>query len=173
MEAIGFNVTHLYGLTETYGPATVCIPQDDWPDLALQERSGRMARQGVHYVTLDDAQVMHSDSMDAIANDGSTIGELMIRGNTVMKGYLKNPQATKEAFAGGWFHTGDLGVQHADGYIEIKDRAKDIIITGGENVSTLEVEETLYRHPAILEACLLYTSPSPRDLSTSRMPSSA
>jgi len=90
-----------------------------------------MARQGVHYVTLDDAQVMHSDSMDAIANDGSTIGELMIRGNTVMKGYLKNPQATKEAFAGGWFHTGDLGVQHADGYIEIKDRAKDIIVTGG------------------------------------------
>ena len=155
MEAIGFNVTHLYGLTETYGPATVCIPQDDWPELALQERSGRMARQGVHYVTLDDAQVMHSDSMDAIANDGSTIGELMIRGNTVMKGYLKNPQATKEAFAGGWFHTGDLGVQHADGYIEIKDRAKDIIVTGGENVSTLEVEETLYRHPAILEAAVV------------------
>ena len=155
MEAIGFNVTHLYGLTETYGPATVCIPQDDWPELALQERSGRMARQGVHYVTLDDAQVMHSDSMDAIANDGSTIGELMIRGNTVMKGYLKNPQATKEAFAGGWFHTGDLGVQHADGYIEIKDRAKDIIISGGENVSTLEVEETLYRHPAILEAAVV------------------
>ena len=155
MEAIGFNVTHLYGLTETYGPATVCIPQDDWPELALQERSGRMARQGVHYVTLDDAQVMHSDTLDAIANDGSTIGELMIRGNTVMKGYLKNPQATKEAFAGGWFHTGDLGVQHADGYIEIKDRAKDIIITGGENVSTLEVEETLYRHPAILEAAVV------------------
>ena len=114
-----------------------------------------MARQGVHYVTLDDAQVMHSDTLDAIANDGSTIGELMIRGNTVMKGYLKNPQATKEAFAGGWFHTGDLGVQHADGYIEIKDRAKDIIITGGENVSTLEVEETLYRHPAILEAAVV------------------
>jgi len=155
MEAIGFNVTHLYGLTETYGPATVCIPQDDWPELALQERSGRMARQGVHYLTLDDAQIMQSESMDIIPNDGTTIGELMIRGNTVMKGYLKNPEATKEAFAGGWFHTGDLGVQHPDGYIEIKDRAKDIIITGGENVSTLEIEETLYRHPAILEAAVV------------------
>ncbi len=155
MEAIGFNVTHLYGLTETYGPATVCIPQDDWPELELQARSGRMARQGVHYVTLDDAQIKQSDSMEDTPNDGNTIGELMIRGNTVMKGYLKNPKATEEAFAGGWFHTGDLGVQHADGYIEIKDRAKDIIITGGENVSTLEVEETLYRHPAILEAAVV------------------
>jgi fatty-acyl-CoA synthase len=155
MEAIGFVVTHLYGLTETYGPATVCIPQDDWPELELQQRSGRMARQGVHYVTLEDAAIINSASMEKTPNDGLTIGELMIRGNTVMKGYLKNPDATDEAFAGGWFHTGDLGVQHPDGYIEIKDRAKDIIISGGENVSTLEVEEVLYRHPAVMEAAVV------------------
>jgi len=155
MEAIGFNVTHAYGLTETYGPATVCIPQDDWSELELQQRSARIARQGVHYVTLEDARVMNADTMQAVPADGETIGELMIRGNTVMKGYLKNHAATEEAFAGGWFHSGDLGVQHPDGYIEIKDRAKDIIISGGENVSTLEVEEVLYRHPAILEAAVV------------------
>ncbi|NND92407.1 MAG: acyl-CoA synthetase [Granulosicoccus sp.] len=155
MEAIGFNVTHLYGLTETYGPATVCIPQDDWPTLAPEQRSARMARQGVHYITLEDAAIMQAESMNAVPHDASSIGELMIRGNTVMKGYLKNPEATRSAFAGGWFHTGDLGVQHADGYIEIKDRAKDIIITGGENVSTLEIEEVLYRHPAVLEAAVV------------------
>jgi len=155
MEAIGFNVTHLYGLTETYGPATVCIPQSDWDDLAIEERSGRMARQGVHYLTLDGATVMNSDTMTRVPNDGQTLGELMIRGNTVMKGYLKNPTATRDAFAGGWFHTGDLGVQHEDGYIEVKDRAKDIIISGGENISTLEVEESLYRHPAVLEAAVV------------------
>lgn len=155
MEAIGFNVTHLYGLTETYGPATVCVPQDDWPTLALEERSGRMARQGVHYLTLDNACVMNADTMEPVPRDAQTLGELMIRGNTVMKGYLKNTEATNEAFAGGWFHTGDLGVQHPDGYIEIKDRAKDIIISGGENISTLEVEESLYRHPAVLEAAVV------------------
>ena len=155
MEAIGFNVTHLYGLTETYGPATVCVPQDDWPTLALEDRSARMARQGVHYVTLDGAAVMNTDTMQPVPQDGATLGELMIRGNTVMKGYLKNENATNDAFSGGWFHTGDLGVQHADGYIEIKDRAKDIIISGGENISTLEVEESLYRHPAVLEAAVV------------------
>ena len=155
MEAIGFNVTHLYGLTETYGPATVCIAQDDWPELGLQQRSARMARQGVHYLTLEDAVIIDADTMQPVPRDGNTIGELMVRGNTVMKGYLKNPSATIDAFAGGWFHTGDLGVQHPDGYVEIKDRAKDIIISGGENVSTLEVEEVLYRHPAILEAAVV------------------
>ena len=155
MEAIGFNVTHLYGLTETYGPATVCVAQDDWPELGLQQRSARMARQGVHYVTLEDAVIIDASTMQPVPKDGTTIGELMIRGNTVMKGYLKNPSATTDAFAGGWFHTGDLGVQHPDGYVEIKDRAKDIIISGGENVSTLEVEEVLYRHPAILEAAVV------------------
>lgn len=155
MEAIGFNVTHLYGLTETYGPATVCVPQADWPSLPLEERSARMARQGVPYVTLDGACVMNANTMQPVPQDGNTLGELMIRGNTVMKGYLKNTDATSEAFSGGWFHTGDLGVQHPDGYIEIKDRAKDIIISGGENISTLEVEEALYRHPAILEAAVV------------------
>jgi fatty-acyl-CoA synthase len=114
-----------------------------------------MARQGGHYVTLEDAAIINSASMEKTPNDGLTIGELMIRGNTVMKGYLKNPDATDEAFAGGWFHTGDLGVQHPDGYIEIKARAKDIIISGGENVSTLEVEEVLYRHPAVMEAAVV------------------
>ncbi|MFK8083967.1 MAG: acyl-CoA synthetase [Granulosicoccus sp.] len=155
MEAIGFNVTHLYGLTETYGPATVCIPQDDWSTMALQQRSSRMARQGVHYFTLEDAAIIDAETMQKVPADGTTLGELMIRGNTVMKGYLKNATATAEAFAGGWFHTGDLGVQHPDGYVEIKDRAKDIIISGGENVSTLEVEEVLFRHPAILEAAVV------------------
>ena len=155
MEAIGFNVTHLYGLTETYGPATVCLPQQDWSDLGVNERSARIARQGVHYLTLQDAQIYDSATMAPTENDATQIGELMIRGNTVMKGYLKNPKATDEAFAGGWFHTGDLGVQHADGYVEIKDRAKDIIISGGQNISTLEIEETLYRFPKTLEAAVV------------------
>jgi len=155
MESIGFNVTHLYGLTETYGPATVCIPQDDWPELEVSERSARMARQGVHYTTLQGAEIYNAKNMTPVKNDAEQIGELMIRGNTVMKGYLKNPDATREAFAGGWFHTGDLGVQHPDGYVEIKDRAKDIIISGGENISTLEVEETLYRFPKTLEAAVV------------------
>ena len=155
MEAIGFNVTHLYGLTETYGPATVCLPQADWGELDLNTRSARMSRQGVHYLTLDGADIFDSTNMQATPNDGQTLGELMIRGNTVMKGYLKNPDATAEAFAGGWFHSGDLGVQHTDGYVEIKDRAKDIIISGGENISTLEVEEALYRFPKTLEAAVV------------------
>lgn len=155
MEAIGFRVTHLYGLTETYGPATVCLPQDDWPALETEQRSARMARQGVHYVTLENAAIIDAVTLAAVPKDGKTLGELMIRGNTVMKGYLKNPAATAEAFSGGWFHTGDLGVQHEDGYVEIKDRAKDIIISGGENISTLEIEEVLFRHPNILEAAVV------------------
>ena len=158
MEENGFNVTHLYGLTETYGPATVCVPQDDWPDLAVNERSARMARQGVHYATLEGATVKNPDTMKEVPWDGETIGEVMIRGNTVMKGYLKNTQATNSAFSGGWFHTGDLAVRHPDSYIEVKDRSKDIIISGGENISSLEVEETLYRHPAVLEAAVVAKS---------------
>ena len=158
MEENGFNVTHLYGLTETYGPATVCVPQDDWPDLAVNERSARMARQGVHYATLEDATVKNPDTMKEVPWDGETMGEVMIRGNTVMKGYLKNTQATNSAFSGGWFHTGDLAVRHPDSYIEVKDRSKDIIISGGENISSLEVEETLYRHPAVLEAAVVAKS---------------
>jgi len=158
MEENGFNVTHLYGLTETYGPATVCVPQDDWPNLAVNERSARMARQGVHYTTLEGATVKDPDTMEEVPRDSESMGEVMIRGNTVMKGYLKNTQATDSAFSGGWFHTGDLAVRHPDSYIEVKDRSKDIIISGGENISSLEVEETLYRHPAILEAAVVARS---------------
>jgi fatty-acyl-CoA synthase len=155
MEADGFRVTHLYGLTETYGPATVCIPQEDWPALELKQRSSRMARQGVHYGTLENASVKDSTTVEDVPWDGETFGEVMVRGNTVMKGYLKNPKATADAFAGGWFHTGDIAVRHPDGYIEVKDRSKDIIISGGENISSLEVEEALYRHPKILEAAVV------------------
>ena len=151
-------MTHLYGLTETYGPATVCIPQDDWQTLPLQQRSARMSRQGVHYATLENASVKHSQTMVDVPWDGETFGEVMVRGNTVMKGYLKNPEATDDAFSGGWFHSGDIAVRHADGYIEIKDRSKDIIISGGENISSLEVEEVLFRHPKVLEAAVVSKS---------------
>ncbi len=155
MEDNGFNVTHLYGLTETYGPATVCLPQTDWPELAVTERSARIARQGVHYATLEGASVKDPQTMKDVPWDGQTMGEVMIRGNTVMKGYLKNSDATKDAFSGGWFHSGDLAVRHSDSYIEVKDRSKDVIISGGENISSLEIEETLYRHPAVLEAAVV------------------
>jgi len=155
MEQNGFRVTHLYGLTECYGPATVCAWQESWDGLELRGRAEKMARQGVNYLTLEDARVLDPESLAPVPWDGRTMGELMLRGNTVMRGYLKNPQATAAAFRGGWFHTGDLGVQHPDGYIEIKDRSKDIIISGGENISSLEVEETLYRHPKVMEAAVV------------------
>ena len=155
MEANGFRVIHLYGLTESYGPATVCAWQDDWAQLDLQTRSAKMARQGVNYLTLEGAAVMDPETLQPVPWDGETMGEIMLRGNTVMKGYLKNPDATEKAFAGGWFHTGDLAVAHPDGYIEVKDRSKDIIISGGENISSLEVEEALYRHPKVLEAAVV------------------
>ncbi len=155
MENIGFRVTHLYGLTESYGPATVCAWQPAWDDLGLQERSGLMARQGVNYLTLEDVMVADPDSVEELPWDGETLGELMLRGNTVMKGYLKNADATRRAFEGGWFHTGDLAVRHPDGYVEVKDRSKDIIISGGENISSLEIEETLYRHPKVMEAAVV------------------
>ena len=155
METMGFRVTHLYGLTESYGPSTVCAWQDAWSDLDLEAKAGRMARQGVAYPTLTDQAVMDPGTMQPVPADGETMGELMLRANTVMKGYLKNPEATDAAFAGGWFHTGDLGVMHGDGYVEIKDRAKDVIITGGENVSSLEIEECLYKHPKVMEAAVV------------------
>ncbi|MGB8180890.1 MAG: acyl-CoA synthetase [Stellaceae bacterium] len=154
MEQLGFSVTHGYGLTETYGPATICFAQDDWPGLPLAERTGRMARQGMEVATLAGARIVDAKFADVPA-DGLAIGEIVLRANTVMKGYLKNAKATAEAFAGGWFHTGDLAVRHPDGYIEIKDRAKDIIISGGENISSLEVEEALYKHPAVMEAAVV------------------
>ena len=161
MQAMGFHVTHLYGLTETYGPATLCAWQDDWNALDLDQRATLSARQGVLYPTLEEVMVADPDTLQPVPADGATIGEIMIRGNTVMKGYLKNPEATGAALAGGWFHSGDLAVLHPDGYLEVKDRSKDIIISGGENISSLEIEEVLYRHPAVLEAAVV-ASPDPR-----------
>jgi fatty-acyl-CoA synthase len=155
MESMGFRVTHLYGLTETYGPATFCAWQEEWGALPLDERATVMARQGVAYPTLDGVMVADAKTMTPVPKDARTVGEVMLRGNTVMKGYLKNAPATEEAFAGGWFHSGDLAAWHSDGYIEIKDRSKDIIISGGENISSLEVEEVLYRHPAVMEAAVV------------------
>ncbi len=155
MSAMGFNIVHLYGLTETYGPATVCAWQEDWNVLDAQQQAQRIARQGVIYPTQESLMIADSETLAPIPWDGQTLGELMLRGNTVMKGYLKNEKATQEAFKGGWFHTGDLAVQHADGYIEIKDRSKDIIISGGENISSLEVEGCLYQHPLVMEAAVV------------------
>ncbi len=155
MESMGFRVTHLYGLTESYGPATLCAWQPEWGALPLPERAARMARQGVAYPTLGGLMVADPTTLAPVPRDGATMGEVMLRGNTLMKGYLRNPAATAEAFRGGWFHTGDLAVWHPDGYIEIKDRSKDIIISGGENVSSLEVEEVLYRHPDVMEAAVV------------------
>ncbi|MGF1594879.1 MAG: acyl-CoA synthetase [Kiloniellaceae bacterium] len=161
MEANGFRVIHLYGLTESYGPATVCAWQEEWGGFDLRTRSARMARQGVNYLTLEAAEVRDPETMAPVPRDGRTLGEIMLRGNTVMKGYLKNPGATEAAFRGGWFHTGDLAVCHPDGYIEVKDRSKDVIISGGENISSLEVEEALYRHPKVLEAAVV-ARPDPK-----------
>ena len=155
MEEAGFHVTHVYGLTEVYGPATVCAWHDEWNALPLDEQAALKARQGMPYATLDGLMVADPEALEPVPADGKTMGEVFMRGNTVMKGYLDNPQATEEAFAGGWFRTGDLGVVHADGYIELRDRAKDIIISGGENISTIEVEGALYRHPAVLEAAVV------------------
>ena len=155
MENMGFNVTHLYGLTESFGPSTYCAPKPEWMDLDLDAKAAKMARQGVRFPTISDLAVLNSETLEPVSPDGETIGELMLRGSTVMKGYLKNSKATKEAFSGGWFHTGDLGVVHPDGYVEIKDRSKDIILSGGENISSLEIEEVLYRCPDILEAAVI------------------
>ena len=155
MEEMGFSVTHLYGLTESFGPATVCMWQPALDSMSIEEKSAFMARQGVNTPMMEDAIVLDPATMSPVPPDGATIGELMLRGNTVMMGYLKNPAATREAFAGGWFHTGDLAVMHPDGYVEVKDRAKDIIISGGENISSLEVEEVLYKHPSVMEAAVV------------------
>jgi 3-(methylthio)propionyl---CoA ligase len=155
MEALSFKITHVYGLTEVYGPATVCAWHDEWDALSSDERARLKARQGVNYPVLEGLMVADPVSLAPVPKDGRTMGEIFMRGNIVMKGYLKNEQATEEAFGGGWFHTGDLAVAHPDGYIEIKDRSKDIIISGGENISTIEVEDVLYRHPAVLEAAIV------------------
>jgi fatty-acyl-CoA synthase len=155
MEKMGFTIIHGYGLTETYGPATMCEPQSAWRDLDLAERAQRMARQGVPFVTSAGLRVIDPESGRDLPADGSSVGEIATRGNTVMKGYFKNPDATNEAFRDGWFRTGDLGVMHPDGYVEVKDRSKDIIISGGENISSLEIEEILARHPAVREAAVV------------------
>ena len=155
MEKMGFDITHVYGLTETYGPASVCVKHDDWTSVDVGERARLNARQGVRYHLQHAALVMDPETMQPVPADGETMGEIMFRGNIAMKGYLKNEKATQEAFAGGWFHSGDLAVMYPDGYIKIKDRSKDIIISGGENISSIEVEDVLYRHPAVLAAAVV------------------
>ena len=155
MEKMGFDLTHVYGLTEVYGPATVCAKHDAWNDLDIGERARPNARQGVRYHLQRDVRVLDPETMQPVPWDGETMGEIMFKGNIAMKGYLKNPKATDEAFAGGWFHSGDLAVQYPDGYIKIKDRSKDIIISGGENISSIEVEDVLYRHPDVLAAAVV------------------
>lgn len=155
MERMGFDLTHVYGLTEVYGPAVVCAKQAQWSELDIAERAALNARQGVRYHLQQEVRVIDPLTMMPVPADGTTMGEIMFRGNIVMKGYLKNPAATAEAFAGGWFHSGDLAVSHPDGYIKIKDRSKDIIISGGENISSIEVEDVLYRHPDVLAAAVV------------------
>jgi fatty-acyl-CoA synthase len=155
MKEAGFNVTHLYGLTETYGPAVVNDWHGEWDKLDKGQQAAKKARQGVRYLPLEALDVMDPDSMQPVPRDGETMGEVMFRGNVVMKGYLKNKSATDKAFAGGWFHSGDLGVMHPDGYIQLKDRSKDIIISGGENISSIEVEDALYKHPAVQAAAVV------------------
>jgi fatty-acyl-CoA synthase len=161
MEKMGFSITHVYGLTETYGPAAVCAKHPEWDALPLEKRAELNGRQGVWYHMQQGMTVMDPATMKAVAWDGTAMGEIMFRGNLTMKGYLKNEKATREAFAGGWFHTGDLGVMQPDGYVKIKDRSKDIIISGGENISSLEVEDVLYRHPAVMTAAVV-ALPDPR-----------
>ena len=161
MAQMGFVITHVYGLTETYGPATVCAKQADWSDRSLSEQAILNARQGVRYPVQEGVEVMNPETMEPVPRDGKTMGEIMFRGNITMKGYLKNPKASADAFAGGWFHTGDLGVIYPDGYIKIRDRSKDIIISGGENISSIEVEDALYRHPAVM-ACGVVAAPDPK-----------
>ena len=155
MEEMGFRVTHLYGLTECYGPSLIAEWQDDWADLTLEERASKISRQGVPTLAVADAMIANQETGEPLPADGKTLGEVYLRGNTLMKGYLANPKETQKVFADGWFHTGDLGVMHEDGYIELKDRSKDVIISGGENISSIEVENVLYQHPSILEAAVV------------------
>jgi fatty-acyl-CoA synthase len=161
MERMGFSITHVYGLTETYGPASVCAKQPEWSTLPIEEQVRLNGRQGVRYHCQEAITVMDSQTMEPVPWDNETMGEIMFRGNLTMKGYLKNPHATEDAFRGGWYHTGDLAVIQADGYVKIKDRSKDIIISGGENISSVEIEDVLYRHPAILAAAVVAT-PDPK-----------
>jgi fatty-acyl-CoA synthase len=158
MENMGFNVTHVYGLTETYGPCVVCAPKNEWQELSVEDRAEVLARQGVRAPLQDEVMVADPETMEPVAKDGKTMGEIFMRGNLTMKGYLKNPKTTAASFAGGWFHSGDLAVWYEDGYTQIKDRSKDIIISGGENISSLEVESVLFKHPKIMEAAVVASS---------------
>ena len=160
MEGMGFSVSHVYGLTETYGPCVVCAPHDEWSALSIDDRAEMLARQGVRAPLQDEMMVADPETLEPVPKDGKTMGEIFMRGNLVMKGYLKNPATTQESFAGGWFHSGDLAVWHEDGYAQIKDRSKDIIISGGENISSLEIESVLFKHPKILEASVVASSDS-------------
>lgn len=155
MSKLGFRVTHTYGLSETYGPSTVCAWKPEWDGLPDETRARLHARQGVRYICMEELDVVNLKTMAPVPADGSTLGEIVMRGNIVMKGYLKNPEANREAFENGWYHSGDIGVKHPDGYIEVKDRAKDVIISGGENISSLEVESIMYSHPAVLEVSVV------------------
>jgi fatty-acyl-CoA synthase len=161
MGRMGFDITHVYGLTETYGPAAVCAKHPEWAELPLEEQVRRNGRQGVAYLLQEGMDVLDPETMQPVPRDGQTMGEIMFRGNITMKGYLKNPAATEEAFRGGWFHTGDLAVMHPDGYIKIKDRSKDVIISGGENISSQEVEDVIYGHPAVMLAAVV-AQPDPK-----------
>jgi fatty-acyl-CoA synthase len=161
MERRGVELTHVYGLTEVYGPATVCVKQEAWGALDARERAIRNGRQGMRFVTEEEVKVLDPDTMEPVPADGETMGEIMFRGNITMKGYLKNPEATEQAFRGGWFHSGDLAVLHPDGYFKVKDRSKDIIISGGENISSLEVEDALHRHPSVFAAAVV-AQPDPK-----------
>src|ERR1043166_2068559 len=161
MAKIGFDITHVYGLTEVYGPAAVAVKRPTWAEQSLSEQTRLNGRQGTRYVLQEGMTVLDSETMREVPADGATMGDIMFRGNVVMKGYLKNPQATDESFAGGWFHTGDLAVMEPDRYVKIKDRSKDVIISGGENISSIEVEDALYRHPAVL-ACAVVAKPDPK-----------
>ena len=161
MEKMGFELTHVYGLTETYGPAAICVKHDEWQSLDISERARLNSRQGLRYQMQADVRVLNPETMEPVPWDGETMGEIMFRGNIAMKGYLKNPTATDAAFTGGWFHSGDLAVQYPDGYVKIKDRSKDIIISGGENISSIEVEDVLYRHPAVM-AVAVVAKPDPK-----------
>ena len=161
MEKLGFDLTHVYGLTEVYGPAAVCVKQDEWNDLDIGERARLNARQGVRYHLQQAIAVLNPETLEPVPTDGETMGEIMFKGNIAMKGYLKNEKATTEAFEGGWFHSGDLAVMSSDGYVKIKDRSKDIIISGGENISSIEVEDVLYRHPAVIAAAVV-AKPDPK-----------
>jgi fatty-acyl-CoA synthase len=161
MGKIGFDITHVYGLTETYGPAAICAKHEEWRGLPLEEQVRHNGRQGVAYLLEEGMEVLEPGTMRPVPWDGHTMGEIMFRGNITMKGYLKNPAATEEAFRGGWFHSGDLGVTHPDGYVKIKDRSKDVIISGGENISSQEVEDVLHGHPSVMMAAVV-AQPDPK-----------